>query len=505
MSTPLREAKPTVSSSCCGTCGCRAAVAVDAALSPRIESFLEDRQRLLSLCDTFGSPLNLIFPQQVLENIDVFKRVMSERLIQGEVLCTSKPNRSRAALSSLGHSGVPVDVSSLGALREALTAGLPGRRIQATGPKTIEYISLALAHEAILTVDNLAELSMLEQILAGAPLYARARILIRIRGRRTPRHTGHQILQTFGYTEGEVPESLTRIARQSERITLEGFHFHLHGATNEERRDTFEVAFDALRHAREAKLRPSIINVGGGYKIRYARSTEQWNRFNTYLKSAVRGEVKPITWQNDGLGFRFDSKGLSGAPQFIDHSPELTGADEFAALLSLRCPMLDDQPIERIVSDSMLQLWVEPGRASFDQAGVTIGRVSYTTVTEGERPIIRVEMNQSNLRSTQQRLLTQPLFVPRGPRTSSPQGVFLVGNLCVAEDLLQRNTVYPGFIPERGDLVVFANTAPYLMDFIEAPMLHQPVARKVAALERGGTWKTFLDEEFSATRFALER
>jgi diaminopimelate decarboxylase len=83
--------------------------------------------------------------------------------------------------------------------------------------------------------------------------------------------------------------------------------------------------------------------------------------------------------------------------------------------------------------------------------------------------------------------------------------VFLVGNLCVAEDLLQRNTVYPGFIPERGDLVVFANTAPYLMDFIEAPMLHQPVARKVAALERGGTWKTFLDEEFSATRFALER
>lgn len=505
MSAPVRETKPTVSSSCCGTCGCRAAVAVDAAVSPRIESFLEDRQRLLSLCDTLGSPLNVIFPQQILENIDAFKRVMSQRFVQGEVLCTSKPNRSRAALSSLAHAGMPVDVSSLGALREAITAGIPGRRIQATGPKTVEYISLALAHEALLTVDNPAELSMLEQLLVAAPHHARARILLRIRGRRTPWHAGHQILQTFGCTEGEVGESLTRIAGQSGRITLEGFHFHLHGATNEERRDTFEVAFDAMRHAREAKLRPSIINIGGGYKIRYARSAEQWDRFNNYLKSAVRGEVKPITWQNDGLGFRFDSRGLSGAPQFIDHAPELTGADEFAALLSLRCPMLDDQPIERIVSDSMLQLWVEPGRASFDQAGVTIGRVTYTTVTEGERPIVRVEMNQSNLRSAQQRLLTQPLFVPRGPRTSSPQGMFVVGNLCVAEDLLQRNTVYPGFVPERGDVVVFVNTAAYLMDFIESPMLHQPVARKIAAVERAGVWKTCLDDEFSATRFALER
>jgi diaminopimelate decarboxylase len=76
--------------------------------------------------------------------------------------------------------------------------------------------------------------------------------------------------------------------------------------------------------------------------------------------------------------------------------------------------------------------------------------------------------------------------------------------LCVAQDVLQPNTVYPGFIPEHGDVVAFINTAPYLMDFIESEMLLQPTARKVAVLNRGGIWKTVLDDEFSAVRFALE-
>ena len=503
MSTAVREPEEKTPS-CCGTCGCRAAVAVDPRMSDQVRAFLAEPRRSLSLVETFGSPLNIVFPQQPVENLRAFERVLSERFVRGRVLCTSKPNRSRALLSSLAHAGAWLDVSSRKALAEALSSGIPGSRIQATGPKTVEYLALAIAHGSYITIDNAAELAMLESVSAALTMQEPIKVLIRIRALRSSFRANQEIQPTFGSTESEVGEILSRLAAQRERIAVRGFHFHIHGATNSERRDTFEAAFSSLRRARQLSLSPDIINIGGGYKIRYAESGEQWRKFNEYLKRAVRSEVKPITWQNDGLGYRLDSRGVVGAPQFTDHAPQVFGPDELKELLAMPCPQLDDQPIERIVADAMVSLWVEPGRAIFDQAGITLARVSHTTQSDGEKPLIRLDMNQSNLRSSQQKLITQPVFIPRQPRKTSLQGMFLVGNLCVAQDLLQPNTVYPGFLPEHGDVVAFINTAPYLMDFVESEMLLQPTARKVAALNRGSAWKTFLDDEFSATHYALE-
>lgn len=499
----MRE-KEEKTPSCCGTCGCRMAVAVEPRMSAHVRDFLDDARRVISLTETFGSPLNLVFPQQPVENLRAFERVLAERRLSGRVLCTSKPNRSRSLLSSLAHAGASIDVSSRRALAEALASGIPGDRIQATGPKTVEYLALAVAHGSHVTVDNPSELQMLESVSSTVSSQEAVKALIRIRARRTPFRANQELQPTFGSSESEVSEMLAMLSAQKKHIAVRGFHFHIHGATNAERRDTFEVAFGALRRARQLALNPEIINIGGGYKIRYADSDEQWEKFNDYLKRAVRSEVKPITWQNDGLGYRLDSRGVTGAPQFTDHAPQIYGPAELAELLSMPCPLLDDQPIERIISDAMIQLWVEPGRAIFDQSGITLARVSHTTQSDGERPLIRLEMNQSNLRSSQQKLITQPIVIPREPRKMNLQGMFLVGNLCVAQDLLQPNTVYPGFIPERGDVVAFINTAPYLMDFIESEMLLQPTARKVAALSRASSWKTVLDDEFSAVHFALE-
>jgi diaminopimelate decarboxylase len=480
-------------------------VAIEPLQSPRISHFLSDRRRIAGLCDTFGSPLNVVFPEQVAENLAAFQKALSERMIDGRVLCTSKPNRSRAVLSMLARRGMSVDVSSRRGLAEALSSGIPGSRIQITGPKTVDYLAIAAAHGSTITVDNPSELEMLSAVVRGGQPLTPTSILLRIRGRRSGFRAGQDTTPTFGSSDAEITELLTKLTSLRSQVSLRGFHFHLHGATNAERSDTFSSAFGALRKANQIGFSADTINIGGGFKIRYAASEQQFARFTDYLKQAVRKEVKPITWQNDGLGYRLDSRGVGGAPKFTDHAPAVHGVDEFAELLSMRCAELDNQPIERIVSDSMLRLWVEPGRASFDQGGLTIGRVTHTTISESERPLIRVEMNQSNLRSSQQTLLTQPIFLPSEPRKSSPLGMFLVGNLCIAQDLLQPNAVYPGFIPEAGDLVIFVNTAAYLMDFIESEMLLQPTARKVAAVGCEDSWKLCLDEEFSAFRLEGER
>lgn len=47
-----------------------------------------------------------------------------------------------------------------------------------------------------------------------------------------------------------------------------------------------------------------------------------------------------------------------------------------------------------------------------------------------------------------------------------------------------------------GDLLVFVNTAGYLMDFSANQALMQPSARTVAAYRRHGGWRWCLDEQF---------
>ena len=50
--------------------------------------------------------------------------------------------------------------------------------------------------------------------------------------------------------------------------------------------------------------------------------------------------------------------------------------------------------------------------------------------------------------------------------------------------------------PEPGDLLAFANTAGYCMDFHATHAQQQPVARKAAAWQEGGAWRWCLDDEY---------
>jgi diaminopimelate decarboxylase len=55
-----------------------------------------------------------------------------------------------------------------------------------------------------------------------------------------------------------------------------------------------------------------------------------------------------------------------------------------------------------------------------------------------------------------------------------------MGNLCVANELVNPRKVVLPRKPVAGDLLAFINTAAYSMDFNESPTLYQKVAEKVA-------------------------
>jgi diaminopimelate decarboxylase len=74
--------------------------------------------------------------------------------------------------------------------------------------------------------------------------------------------------------------------------------------------------------------------------------------------------------------------------------------------------------------------------------------------------------------------------------------VYLAGNLCLEADLITRRMVFLPRLPRAGDLLAFANTAGYAMDFHAHSAQRQPIARTVAVVQDGGSWRWCLDDEY---------
>jgi diaminopimelate decarboxylase len=78
----------------------------------------------------------------------------------------------------------------------------------------------------------------------------------------------------------------------------------------------------------------------------------------------------------------------------------------------------------------------------------------------------------------------------------APCAAYLLGNLCLPDDLVSRRLVPFPRPPRPGDLLAFPNTAGYFMDFSESQTLLQRTAAKVAVDRRAGRWSWSRDELF---------
>ena len=63
-------------------------------------------------------------------------------------------------------------------------------------------------------------------------------------------------------------------------------------------------------------------------------------------------------------------------------------------------------------------------------------------------------------------------------------------------DIITYNKTFPDLLPEPGDLVMFINTAPYIMDFIESNTLHQETGKKITIIEQEDRFRWFTDEKY---------
>lgn len=470
-------------------------------IDSRVASFAEKSGLVQDLVEACGSPLNIVFPEIFADNIRAFQKIFETNAILGRVYYAHKPNKSSAFVKQAAAEGIFIDVASEQELTNALGNGFHQSRILANGPKNTEFLILALLHKILVVVDNLDEVQQIDYLAKKLGVDT-VTILIRLSG--FPGSGSKE--SRFGIPIARVEDVLTMLAQNKQSIKLHGFSFHIDTARIEEKVCAVENLLQCIDQAKKKGFDPSIINIGGGFKVNYLEYKTEWDAYISALQKSVVGEHESLSWRNSGLGYRSEGGVIKGGPAFYQYFNEVSGADYLQQLLSCRLVNYDHQTIAQVLSDNLLHLYIEPGRALLNQAGITATKVNFVKNSAEGEVVVGLDMNRSNLDSANQEMMIDPIVLPRSSSQIAPGsvGVYFVGNLCLESDFIYKHKTFLNRIPKKGDILVFVNTAAYNMDFAESNTLQQRIAKKIAVIQQKEKFRWYLDEHFTPYKQAYD-
>lgn len=231
----------------------------------------------VDLASRFGTPLYVVDEALVRLRARQFNEAFQASGLKYQVAYASKAFSVMAMCVIAEQEGLSLDVVSDGELYTALQAGFPAQRIHFHGNnKTIAELDMALhADIGCFVVDNYYELELLNE--RAALLGKTANILLRI----TPgveAHT-HDYISTgqadskFGFDlgNGSAEDAIIRASGYS-HLSLMGVHSHIGSQIFEV--EGFKLAVEklsqfAIRMRDQHDIAFSVLNVGGGFGIRY--------------------------------------------------------------------------------------------------------------------------------------------------------------------------------------------------------------------------------------------
>lgn len=475
-------------------------------LEPPLASLLRAPTFLHSLVDALGSPLNVVLPDRIARNVERFRAVHRRHSLAGQVFFAHKANRSRALVRRLAATDAGIDVASLGELQHALGAGFAPQRIVATGPKDPQFQWLAALSGVTVSVDGEGELADLAALIRDRGL-APVRVLLRLSGFEAVA-SGVRVRSRpsrFGTSVTSLDGLLDVVERHRDTVDPVGVAYHLDTTSLDEKAAALEGALHAMDALRRRGFQPRALDIGGGFGVTYLANGADWDRYTTALTQAVLGSRPPLTWGGHGYGLRAEGGSLRGALSLYPAHRPVAGPAYLDALLSRPAPTMGGRPLGTLLLENLYDLYTEPGRALLDQCGLSLARVLEVRHTDGGDRLVRLAMTAGDVSLEEHGVLMDPVLVPRDGTPESPaagrqaegaSAVYLTGSLCLESDLITRRAVFLPRLPRPGDLLAFANTAGYCMDFSATSAQQQPVARKAAAWEDGGSWRWCLDEQY---------
>jgi len=368
----------------------------------------------VELAKQYGTPLYVMDEALIRQRCREFMQAFRETGLRFQVAYASKAFCVMAMCRIAEEEGLSLDVVSDGELYTALQAGYPPERIHFHGNnKTPFEIEMALdAKIGCFVVDNFVEMSMLNELAAKRNMVVN--VLLRI----TPgveAHT-HDYISTgqqdskFGFDLGNgTARRAVEQAIQMSNLKLIGLHSHIGSQIFEV--EGFRMAVEKVGQFAadlrdELKVTMSVINLGGGFGIRYKEGDTPLP-IRQYVE-AIAGAVK----------------------------------ETFA---------LRDYPVPEI--------WIEPGRSIVGEAGTTLYTVGTSKEIPGVRKYIAVDGGMmDNPRPALYQAVYEAMLANRANEPEE-EVVSIAGKACESGDMLIWDLKLPKAQP--GDILAVSCTGAY--------------------------------------------
>lgn len=236
----------------------------------------------VELAKEYGTPLYVYDVNLIRQNCRAFRDTFKKLAVKGHVSYASKAFSSIAIFQVIADEGLGIDVVSQGELYTAIKAGFPAEKIQFHGNnKSRQELAMALDYGVgTIIIDNFYEIELLEALLAEKQQTIDA--LIRVTpGIESDTHryimTGNEDSK-FGFNirNKQATEAFRKLYNHP-RIRLRGVHNHIGSQifTTESYQLAVQMFFKLLKEWKEETgYIPEVINIGGGYGIRYTEDDQ---------------------------------------------------------------------------------------------------------------------------------------------------------------------------------------------------------------------------------------
>ena len=208
------------------------------------------------------TPYLYIDSQRINDAVEEFAQVFSRE----HVFYAVKANSDPAVVSLLAQQGVGFEVSSLGELDLLLGMGVePGRIISGNPIKSPDFIDAAANCQiGYMAIDSQVEVSKLSKLATGMKVIAR--LVVSNEGSDWP------LTQKYGVPPEEAVRLLLFASDQG--LTPFGLSFHVGSQCRREAtwRDAIDTASQVWSEAERQGLNLAVLNLGGGFPIRYEDS-----------------------------------------------------------------------------------------------------------------------------------------------------------------------------------------------------------------------------------------
>ncbi|WP_054812852.1 decarboxylase [Nocardia arizonensis] len=456
---------------------------------PLVRAFLDSRADLEHAVTRFGAPLHLLFPQVYARNLARLRAVARSRAVAHRICYAHKVNRSTAFVRTAERAGIGIDVASPWELSHAERAGFDPTRIEVTGPKGEPFLRRLVGHGATINVDNLWELGRLIELAADG---SRVPVLLRVAdfpGAPASR---------FGIALAQADRAFSLLSEHHDRIDLRGFAFHLDSGELAERVRAVEACLDLVERAYGHGHAPSVLNIGGGFRQVFTADAGRFDGYVRALRASLLGRGQSMSWGANTFGYHVDGGAVHGVPVFHKYANTVSAADMLDGLLTAPLERHGGRTVAEVAGDNLLTLWLEPGKALVDHAGITVAAVMFTKELTDDTVLVTVDLSRDAVTPADQEVMVDPLLLPgpaAPPERAEPIGVYLAGRLCLERDMIANHKVWLPWRPRPGDLLVFPNTAAYHTDLSAASASMHPAPVKAAVTRDDDGFHIVADHE----------